>query len=201
VPKNRFQPSAGRSAGTEHRLAPRWPHPPPSHHSPRKRSPRRPVAASSSCRSGSDEPQTRSPARRSFGAASATLALNPALCFFRVRFMSCSRAIRALLGAGLHLSHLSHFRGPAQFAFAKIRYRGLTKNTHRLLRHLRPGQSVHRASASIALPRGVSFPQSGRSTLETPLYGPNPPHFPVLCPVAKSPCIPSLPQPFIQTFP
>src|SRR5580704_11146854 len=68
-------------------------------------------------------------------------------------------------------------------------------------RHLRPGQSVHRASASIALPRGVMFPQSGRSTLQTPLYGPPPPHFPVLCPVAKSPCIPSLAQPFIQTFP
>ena len=28
-------------------------------------------------------------------AASATFALNAALCFFRVRFMSCSRAIRA----------------------------------------------------------------------------------------------------------
>ena len=28
-------------------------------------------------------------------AASATFALNPALCFFRVRVMSCSRAIRA----------------------------------------------------------------------------------------------------------
>ena len=29
-------------------------------------------------------------------------------------------------------------------------------------RHLRPGQTVHRASASIALPRGVMFPQSGQ---------------------------------------
>ena len=28
-------------------------------------------------------------------AANATFALNTALCFFRVRFMSCSRAIRA----------------------------------------------------------------------------------------------------------
>jgi hypothetical protein len=28
-------------------------------------------------------------------AATATFALNAALCFFRVRFMSCSRAIRA----------------------------------------------------------------------------------------------------------
>ena len=28
-------------------------------------------------------------------ATSATFALNPALCFFRVRFMSCSRALRA----------------------------------------------------------------------------------------------------------
>jgi hypothetical protein len=28
-------------------------------------------------------------------AANATFALNAALCFFRVRFMSCSRAIRA----------------------------------------------------------------------------------------------------------
>jgi hypothetical protein len=28
-------------------------------------------------------------------AANATFALNAALCFFRIRFMSCSRAIRA----------------------------------------------------------------------------------------------------------
>jgi hypothetical protein len=34
---------------------------------PQKRSPRRPTAASSSCRSGSDEPRTHSPARRSSG--------------------------------------------------------------------------------------------------------------------------------------
>src|SRR5215813_6789060 len=47
-------------------------------------------------------------------AANATFALNPALCFLRVRFMSCSRALPRFLGAGLHLSHLSHFRGPAQ---------------------------------------------------------------------------------------
>src|SRR5262249_3915727 len=46
-------------------------------------------------------------------AANATFALNPALCFLRVRFMSCSRALPRFLGAGLHLSHLSHFRGPA----------------------------------------------------------------------------------------
>src|SRR5215469_16764568 len=49
-------------------------------------------------------------------AANATFALNPALCFLRVRFMSCSRALPRFLGAGLHLSHLSHFRGPAQYA-------------------------------------------------------------------------------------
>jgi hypothetical protein len=32
----------------------------------------------------------------------------------RVCFISCSRAIGASLGAGLHLNQLSHFRGPAQ---------------------------------------------------------------------------------------
>jgi 5'-methylthioadenosine phosphorylase len=41
------------------------------------------------CRQGC--PTVRSP----LIAASATFALNPALCFCRVRFMSCSRAIRA----------------------------------------------------------------------------------------------------------
>jgi hypothetical protein len=63
VPKNRFRPSAGRSAGTEHQPAPRWSYPPPPCRR-RKRSPRRRAAASSSCRSGSDEPRTRWPTRR-----------------------------------------------------------------------------------------------------------------------------------------
>jgi hypothetical protein len=37
-------------------------------------------------------------------AASATFALNAAPCFFRVRFMSCSRAIRAFYGQGSTLA-------------------------------------------------------------------------------------------------
>jgi hypothetical protein len=51
--------------------------------------------------------------RSSLIVLSATSALNAALCFFRVSFLSCSRAIRRFLTAGFHLSHLSHFRGPA----------------------------------------------------------------------------------------
>src|SRR5215208_7120924 len=53
-------------------------------------------------------------------AASATLALNAAPCFLRVCFMSCSSAIGASLGAGLHLNQLSHFRGPAQMPEAVL---------------------------------------------------------------------------------
>jgi hypothetical protein len=37
-------------------------------------------------------------------AANATFALNPAVCFFRVRFMSCSRASRAFYGQGSTLA-------------------------------------------------------------------------------------------------
>jgi hypothetical protein len=42
-------------------------------------------------------------------AANATSALNAALCFLRVPFMSCSCTQRRFLGAGLHLSQLSQF--------------------------------------------------------------------------------------------
>src|SRR6478736_6687403 len=47
------------------------------------------------------------------------------------------------------------------FGFAKVRYRGLKKNTHRLLVTC-PLANLFGASASIALPRGVMCPQSGR---------------------------------------
>jgi hypothetical protein len=97
VPKNHFRPSTGRSAGTEHRPKPRWSFPRPSRR-PQKHSRRHPAAASSNWRSGSDGPRTRSPVRRSsrpFIAAQHHLGLDPALCFFRVRFMSCSCATGA----------------------------------------------------------------------------------------------------------
>jgi hypothetical protein len=50
--------------------------------------------------SASSSAMVRSP----FMAASATFALNPALCFFRIRFMSCSRAVRAFWGQGSTLA-------------------------------------------------------------------------------------------------
>ena len=63
----------------------------------RKRSPPRPAAASSSCRSRSDERRTHSPTRRSSGPPDRRhhhpFALITALCFFRVRFISCSCAV------------------------------------------------------------------------------------------------------------
>ena len=63
----------------------------------RKRSPPRPAAASSSCRSRSDEPRTHSPTRRSSGPPDRRhhhpFASITALCFFRVRFISCSCAV------------------------------------------------------------------------------------------------------------
>jgi len=42
------------------------------------------------------------------------LALKSPLCFFRL-FAICSPSPKAVLGAGLSLSHLSSFRGPPQF--------------------------------------------------------------------------------------
>ena len=49
-------------------------------------------------------------------AASVTFALNAALCFFRVCFMSCSRAIGAFYGQGSTLANCLvfgvHLRGP-----------------------------------------------------------------------------------------
>ena len=57
----------------------------------RKRSPPRPAAASSSCRSRSDERRTHSPTRRSSGRPGRRhhpFALITALCFFRVRLIS-----------------------------------------------------------------------------------------------------------------
>src|SRR6202023_2130194 len=73
VPKNRFRPSTGRSAGTEHRPAPRCWSPPPLNRRPR---------------------------------------LDP-----RIMFLPCPLHVLLpryprVLGAGLHLSQLSHFRGP-----------------------------------------------------------------------------------------
>src|ERR1700674_3132455 len=63
----------------------------------RKRSPPRPAAASSSCRSRSDERRAHSPTRRSSGPPDRRhhhpFALITALCFFRVRFISCSCAV------------------------------------------------------------------------------------------------------------
>jgi hypothetical protein len=63
----------------------------------RKRSPPRPAAASSSCRSRSDERRTHLPARRPSGPPDRRrhhpFALITALCFFRVRFISCSCAV------------------------------------------------------------------------------------------------------------
>jgi hypothetical protein len=83
------------------------------------------------------------------------------------------------------------------FGFAKIRYRGLTKNTHRLL--------VTCALANLFIARRRLLRCQGANQADQPWRRPDTaptrPHFPVLCPVAKSPCIPSLPQPFIQTFP
>ena len=62
-----------------------------------KRSPPRPAAASSSCRSRSDERRTHSPTRRSSGPPDRRhhhpFALITALCFSRVRFISCSCAV------------------------------------------------------------------------------------------------------------
>ena len=58
------------------------------------------------------------------------------------------------------------------FGFAKVRYRGLRKNVSPA-RHLRAGQSVHRAPASAALPAGVMCRQPGRQTVNTPQYGTN----------------------------
>jgi hypothetical protein len=62
-----------------------------------KCSPPRPAAAPSSCRSRSDERRTHSPTRRSSGPPDRRhhhpFALITALCFFRVRFISCSCAV------------------------------------------------------------------------------------------------------------
>ena len=62
-----------------------------------ERSPPRPAAASSRCRSRSDERRTHSPTRRSSGPPDRRhhhpFALITALCFFRVRFISCSCAV------------------------------------------------------------------------------------------------------------
>ena len=54
------------------------------------------------------------------------------------------------------------------FGFAKVRYRGLKKNTHRPARNLRADQSVHSAPVSAALPTGQVCPQPGRQTVQTP---------------------------------
>jgi IS5 family transposase len=47
------------------------------------------------------------------------------------------------------------------FGFAKVRYRGLKKNTQRLLVTCALA-NLFMAPASIALPRGVGCPQPGR---------------------------------------
>jgi hypothetical protein len=57
-------------------------------------------------------------------AISATFALNPVLCFFRVRFMSCSRAIGAFLGQGSTLASRPIF---GVYLSSHIRVRTRTK--------------------------------------------------------------------------
>src|SRR5271163_4271453 len=116
VPKNRFRPSVGRSVDTEHRPAPRWPYHLPMRH-PQKQSLHRPAAASSNCRSGSDEPELA----RQFG--DRPIALDRRQRHLRLErrvvLLPCPLHVlllrlRRFLGAGLHLSLLSHFRGPPQ---------------------------------------------------------------------------------------
>jgi hypothetical protein len=47
------------------------------------------------------------------------------------------------------------------FGFAKVRYRGLDKNAHRLFVNLRARQSVHGAALSLALPGDVVLLEGG----------------------------------------
>src|SRR5215813_11756147 len=98
VPKNHFRPSTGRSAGTEDRPALHWWLPPPMRR-PRRRSPHHPAVASSSCGSDCRHRHLRLERRA---------VLLP--CPLHVLLPRYPR----FLGAELHLSHLSHFRGPAQ---------------------------------------------------------------------------------------
>jgi hypothetical protein len=85
----------------------KWLPPPKRHPLSLTPSPRRPATASYSYRSGLDGPElpaNSATVRPPLMAASAICALNAALRFFRVRFMSCSRAIRAFYGQGSTLA-------------------------------------------------------------------------------------------------
>lgn len=86
------------------------------------------------------------------------------------------------------------------FGFAKVRYRGLKKNTHRLLVTCHwPICSWRDGIYCGAKRRNVSKP--GRRTLHTPQYGTNPPAISTyLWPVRKLSCSPSSPQPLVQKF-
>ena len=53
---------------------------------------------------------------------------------------------------------------------AKVRYRGLKKNTHLPYGDLGADQFVHGAPPAIALPTGVTCPQPGQETVQTPQY-------------------------------
>jgi hypothetical protein len=53
------------------------------------------------------------------------------------------------------------------FGFAKVRYRGLNKNAHRLLVTC-ASQSAHRAPPSIALPTGVKWPHCASTSHRQP---------------------------------
>jgi len=94
---------------------------PPPKCRPRRRSPHRPAAASSSCRSGSGGP--RFPRQLGDGAVAPDCRQRHLRLERRVVLVPCP--LHVLLprsprfpGPGLHLSHLSHFRGPAHTAYA-----------------------------------------------------------------------------------
>src|SRR5215831_2853098 len=116
VPKNHFRPSTGRSAGTEGRPALHWWFPPPMRR-PRRRSPPHLAVASSSCGSGSGAPQMH----RQLGDGAVAPDCRHRHLRLERRTVLLPRPLHVLLprytrflGAGLHLGHLSHFRGPAQ---------------------------------------------------------------------------------------
>ena len=58
----------------------------------------------------------------SFNASSATLALNPGLCFLRLSFIVCSFLVPCFLGAVNDLSYLSNSLGPPQCAVFAIEF-------------------------------------------------------------------------------
>src|SRR5207248_5258740 len=115
VPKNHFRPPTARSAGTDDRPGPHSCLPPPNHH-PGSSLPHRPTVASSSCGSGSGGPRTP---QLGDGPVAPDGRQRHLRLEHRAVLLPCPLHVLLpryprFLGAGLHLSHLSLFRGPPQ---------------------------------------------------------------------------------------